>query len=162
VPVLQGASGMPGSVAARVNAYWFLALVLSLSAALVAILCKQWIREFERTMGFTPQEYVGVRQVKFEGFRGHYVGEIIRTLPLLLQLSLVVFAFGVVELLISLNTAVAVVVSIPAFLVLLFYLVTTILPAVQVVQCITRSPEELSRLAQYPYKSPQAWLAIRA
>ncbi|EJD54850.1 hypothetical protein AURDEDRAFT_28079, partial [Auricularia subglabra TFB-10046 SS5] len=33
---------------ARINAYWFLSLTLSLSAALLGILCKQWVREYER------------------------------------------------------------------------------------------------------------------
>ncbi|EJD44290.1 hypothetical protein AURDEDRAFT_27191, partial [Auricularia subglabra TFB-10046 SS5] len=90
---------MPRSASIRINTYWFLSLSLSLSAALVAILCKQWIREFERYAGLSPKDYVGFRQMKFEGLQKWSVGGIISALPLLLQLSLGLFALGVVELL---------------------------------------------------------------
>ncbi|EJD44336.1 hypothetical protein AURDEDRAFT_19669, partial [Auricularia subglabra TFB-10046 SS5] len=55
-------SGIARSVSTRINAYWFISLVLSLSAALVAILGKQWVREFERRASNLPlREVVGVR-----------------------------------------------------------------------------------------------------
>uniref|UniRef100_A0A0W0G9E2 DUF6535 domain-containing protein n=1 Tax=Moniliophthora roreri TaxID=221103 RepID=A0A0W0G9E2_MONRR len=44
---------VPSASAVRINAYWFLSLTLSLTAVLVGILCKQWIREHRRD----PSQY---------------------------------------------------------------------------------------------------------
>ncbi|EJD39421.1 hypothetical protein AURDEDRAFT_18802, partial [Auricularia subglabra TFB-10046 SS5] len=47
-PAQLSSSGIPRNVSVRVNAYWFTALSLSLATALVAILGKQWLREYGR------------------------------------------------------------------------------------------------------------------
>ncbi|EJD44311.1 hypothetical protein AURDEDRAFT_36708, partial [Auricularia subglabra TFB-10046 SS5] len=148
---------MPNSVSTRINVYWFLALSLSLSAALIAILCKQWIREFERNVGLTPRAYVDRRQMKFEGIRHWQLGVIIAALPLLLQLSLAMFALGVHELLWRLNPVVAIVVCIPTTAVLVFYAATTLLPSIQYFRSKgTHYPSLWQKVPQCPYKSPQA------
>ncbi|EJD44291.1 hypothetical protein AURDEDRAFT_23659, partial [Auricularia subglabra TFB-10046 SS5] len=150
-------SGLPGPVSLRINVYWFLALSLSLGAALVAILCKQWIREFERNTGLPPREYVGIRHTKLEGLENWRVGGIISLLPLLLQLALAIFALGVLELLWQLHSVVAAVVCAPTILAFLFYVATTILPAVQYQYFVPSG--RLSRwqkMSDCPYKSPQA------
>ncbi|EJD38972.1 hypothetical protein AURDEDRAFT_187574 [Auricularia subglabra TFB-10046 SS5] len=159
---VRSPSGLPGPASARINAFWFLSLTLSLSAALVAILCKQWIREFERYSGLSSQDYVSVRQLKHEGFQRYGVGSIILALPLLLQLSLAVFSLGVLELLWRLHTGVAIAVGVPAFLALAFYMATTLMPAIQVVHCMGTASKFVSQVTQCPYKSPQAFLIIRA
>ncbi|EJD44338.1 hypothetical protein AURDEDRAFT_166718 [Auricularia subglabra TFB-10046 SS5] len=141
----------------RINAYWFISLVLSLSAALIAILGKQWVREFERSATNLPlKEVVGVRQLKFEGLEYWRVGDIISALPLLLQLSLALFALGILELLWYLHVSGAIAVCVPTAIVLLFYLATTFLPLLQHVQRF----REGHGIPQCAYKSPQALLAI--
>lgn len=51
----QPGPALPESVVVRINVYWFLSLVLSLSAALIGIVCKQWLREYERDIGQSAQ-----------------------------------------------------------------------------------------------------------
>ncbi|EJD44309.1 hypothetical protein AURDEDRAFT_166691 [Auricularia subglabra TFB-10046 SS5] len=158
--IAQSSSGIPGGVSARINAYWFLSLSLSLVTALVAILGKQWVREFERHAAMSPREFVGVRQMKFEGLQYWKVGDIISMLPLLLQLSLAVFALGIIKLLWRLHTGVAITVCVPASIALLFYLSTTLLPVFQFHRLKGDVPA-LHNVFQCSYKSPQAWLAMR-
>ncbi|EJD44293.1 hypothetical protein AURDEDRAFT_20255, partial [Auricularia subglabra TFB-10046 SS5] len=162
---IESPSGLARPVAVRINAYWFLALALSLSTALVGILCKQWVREFERSPGLSPRDFVSSRQTKFEGFEQWKVGGIIALLPLLLQLALAIFALGVLELLWKLSLTVAGAVCIPTIASMAFYTITTVLPALQ--------PRSFDRIwhrhlrlswwqarSQCPYKSPQALLAF--
>ncbi|EJD34946.1 hypothetical protein AURDEDRAFT_26386, partial [Auricularia subglabra TFB-10046 SS5] len=153
----QSMPTLTGAVAARINAYWFLSLTLSLSSALVGILCKQWVREFRHQPRTTGPELVGVRQTKYEGFQAWWVREITSFLPLMLQLALGVFVLGVLELLWRLHRAVAVVVTIGASLTLMFYLATTIIPAVQhVLVFSSRALPPGAWQHQCPYKSPQS------
>ncbi|EJD48843.1 hypothetical protein AURDEDRAFT_122762 [Auricularia subglabra TFB-10046 SS5] len=74
-------------------------------------------------------------------------------------MALALFFLGVLELLWRLNPAVAVPVTAVAILIAIFYLATSILPAVHLVYwCLTHHLVS----AQCPYKSPQAWLLVRA
>ncbi|EJD44308.1 hypothetical protein AURDEDRAFT_65432 [Auricularia subglabra TFB-10046 SS5] len=123
--------GLSASVSARINIYWFMALSLSLSAALIGILCKQWIREFERYVGASARDIVALRQMKFDGLLNWKVGDIIGILPLLLQFSLALFALGVLELLWRLHTVVAAAVCVPTIAAVVVYLATTLLTVIQ-------------------------------
>ncbi|EJD44298.1 hypothetical protein AURDEDRAFT_104033, partial [Auricularia subglabra TFB-10046 SS5] len=155
---VQSSSGMPLSVSTRINAYWFVSLSLSLVAALVGILGKQWVREFERRATVSPKMALGVRQIKLEGLEYWRVGDIISALPLLLQLSLGLFALGILELLWHLRRAVFIAVSIPTLAALFFYLATTYLPMFQ----YSRGFHHPSKRPQCPFKSPQAFLALQS
>ncbi|EJD44221.1 hypothetical protein AURDEDRAFT_31521, partial [Auricularia subglabra TFB-10046 SS5] len=156
VSIDTASASLSSSAAARINGYWFLSLILSLSAALVGILCKQWVREFGRDVARTPKEHIGVRQMKYEGFEAWRVGTLVSAVPLILQISLALFIVGVLELVWRLSTPVAVLVSIAAGAAGIFYLGTTFLPAVEYV----RAAVSTERRAQCPYKSPQAWIAL--
>lgn len=151
-------TGLPGAVSVRINAYWFLSLTLSLSAALVAILCKQWVREFERHSNQSHRQYIGIRQMKLEGFEGWGVASIVMAIPLLLQSALGLFALGLIELLWNLHSSVALVVLVPTAAALLFYALTSLLPGLQVMYIRIRPS---STLPQCPFKSPQSTLALR-
>lgn len=154
-------SGIHPTVRTRINAYWFLALSLSLSAALIAILCKQWIREFERHADLAPKEFVSVRQMKYDGLERWRVPDVIALLPILLQLSLGLFALGVLELLWQLHAAIAIAVSVPTSITIVFYGATTFLPLVQR-SIYTHNPRSAlwTQMSQCPYKSPQALMAF--
>lgn len=152
-------SALSNAVAVRINTYWFLSLILALSAALVGILAKQWIREYDRDVGRTHPESLGVRQMKFDGLEAWKVNEIVSSVPLLLQFALGLFFLGIVELLWQLHPAVAVPVTTVVILALVFYVVTTILPTVHLANWY-RTPG--SRASQCPYKSPHAWIVLRA
>ena len=125
---------------------------------LVGILCLQWLREFQRDAPLPHIEAVALRQMRYEGLRKWYVPEILSILPLLLQLSLVLFFIGLLDLLWSLNTLVAACVSAAVGMVMLFLIATTALPALQ--PALTR--DRHLRVPQCPYKSPQSWHFYRA
>ncbi|KAJ2933029.1 hypothetical protein H1R20_g4068, partial [Candolleomyces eurysporus] len=138
----------------RINAVWFLSLTLSLTTVLIGILCLQWLREYQRDGTLPHKEAVALRQMRFEGLIYWRVPEILSLLPLILQVSLVLFFVGLLDLLWSRNRFVAACVTIAVGIVLLFIIVTTALPTLQ--QILT-SNEHL-RVVQCPYKSPQSWL----
>ncbi|EJD42105.1 hypothetical protein AURDEDRAFT_68014 [Auricularia subglabra TFB-10046 SS5] len=154
-------SGLPGPVSVRINSYWFLSLTLSLSCALIAILAKQWLREYERDYGLSHSQSLAVRQMKFEGLRKWHVNAIVSFLPLVLQLALALFMIGVIELLWKLNSALAIMVTCLATTVFGLYVATTIMPAVYFVYWHFKPDAEQSTAVQCPYKSPQSWLALR-
>jgi len=96
--------------------------------------------------------------MRYEGLIKWHVPGILSILPLLLQLSLVLFFVGLLDLLWSLNALVAACVSAAVGIVMLFLIVTTALPALQ--YALTK--DEHLRVPQCPYKSPQSWLFYRA
>lgn len=135
----------PAPYAVRLNILWFSSLVCSLVDALIGILAKQWLREYMSECSSSPREAVHLRQHRYNGLIGWYIPEIIAFLPLLLEIALVLFLIGLIELLWSLHPFVAGVVSVLVAVSLLFYVCTSILPILSV-NC--------------PYKSPQSWLLL--
>ncbi|EDQ98723.1 uncharacterized protein LACBIDRAFT_296820 [Laccaria bicolor S238N-H82] len=143
----------------RINVVWFLSLTVSLTTVLVGILCLQWLREFQRDAALPHKDAVALPQMRYEGLIQWHVPDILSILPLLLlQLSLVFFFIGILDLLWSLNTHVAACVSAAVGLVILFLIATTALPTLQ--HALTK--DKHPRVAQCPYKSPQSWLFYSA
>ncbi|KAL1710360.1 hypothetical protein EV121DRAFT_266634 [Schizophyllum commune] len=136
VKTISRATPLPSDVMTRINGFWFSSLTLSLTSALVGIVSKQWLREFLRDTGHSHQTNLAVRQVKYDG---------------LTECALFLFLAGVIDLLWHLQKGVAILISILCSSTMLFFLVTTILPGVQ-----------LHRIYQVPFKSPQAWLFMRS
>lgn len=96
----------PSSSAVRIAALWSWSLVTSLITASFSILVKQWIHEFLARDTQDPQEQVKIRIFRDEGMRKWRVFEIAAFLPLLLQLSLLLFFTGLSEFLRELNPVV--------------------------------------------------------
>jgi hypothetical protein len=138
----------------RINAVWFLSLTLALSTVLIGILCLQWLREYQRDAALSHKDAVALRQMRFEGLLYWRVPDILSVLPILLQSSLVLFFFGLLELLWTRNTIVAAFITAAVGVVMLFLAATTALPLLQYV--FTSDPH--LRVHQCPYKSPQSWL----
>lgn len=155
----QGPS-ISGAVAVRINAYWFLSLIMALSSALVGILCKQWLRRYERDLARTRDapEALSVRQMKFEGLVHWKVGAIVSSVPILLLCALVLFLVGIVELLFELHRSIAIPAAVAVGLVLSLLLITTVLP---LCQYAARGFSSRPSHHQCPYKSPQSWLLFR-
>ncbi|OSD08781.1 hypothetical protein PYCCODRAFT_1401530 [Trametes coccinea BRFM310] len=131
------------ALAVRLNTLWFSALVCSLLSASLGLLVKQWLREYLAGSSNVSRESIRIRQYRYEGLRRWRVPEIILFLPMLLQLSLVLFFIGLVDLLWSLHPVVATVVSVIAATGGVLGLTTSILPPL---------------CPDCPYKSPQSWL----
>lgn len=132
--------------------FWFLSLTLSLATVSIAILCLQWLRECRRPHPLGPRDSIKLRQIRYKGLAAWAVFDIVSALPVLLQISFILFAIGLVDLLWNLNRIIAITVSIVVASSFIFLLATTVLPTMQI-----SLPSIFSGYPQCPYKSPQAW-----
>ncbi|KAJ7484226.1 hypothetical protein FB451DRAFT_1028565, partial [Mycena latifolia] len=134
-PVIGAASSMSPAASTSsicINALWFSSLVLSLNTVLGAILAKQWLSEYELVTCFTgksPQEQVPLRQLKFDSFGRWGVPTIIEYLPVQLICALFLFFTGLLYLVWTLNTTVAIITSVWVGISALIFLATTLLPS---------------------------------
>ncbi|THH00001.1 hypothetical protein EW026_g2452 [Hermanssonia centrifuga] len=136
------------STSARwMNCLWFLSLILSLSSALFGILAKQWIREYLqwRKDAAPPRENVLLRQLRIEAWEDWEVSAGISTIPALLELAVVLFLVGLVVLVWTLDTVVAIVITTAVSVVIMVLCTVTVLPAVY---------------RRCPYKSPTGWACV--
>uniref|UniRef100_A0A8H7Y1Z1 DUF6535 domain-containing protein n=1 Tax=Psilocybe cubensis TaxID=181762 RepID=A0A8H7Y1Z1_PSICU len=124
----------------RINILWFSSLI-----------------EFGRDAARSHKDAIAIRQMRYEGLYKWKVPMILSLLPLLLQLSLVLFFAGVLELLWARNRAVAICITVVVGLVFLVLVLTTVLPALQ--SRFTMDP--FLKVGQCPYKSPQSWAFYR-
>ncbi|KAI0791939.1 hypothetical protein C8Q75DRAFT_753678 [Abortiporus biennis] len=136
-PVTQIVRANSSSV--RVNSLWFSSLVCSLGSAAVGILVKQWLRAAETPVYGPPRHIARIYQFRHDNLISWKVPEILALLPTLLQLALVLFFVGLVDLLWSLNTVVA---GIASSLVIIFITTLLVTPAIPVFR------------ADCPYVSP--------
>lgn len=150
----------PNSSAVRVNIFWFLSLILSLTTVLVGIISLQWLREHQSYPGRSARDTLAIHRMRAEGLDKWHVWKIFTTLPLLLQTALVLFLAGVMDFLHALgNKTIVVTIGITIGIVLLFLLATTFLPAFQdfvlyIRFLLFRPPQ--TPPSQCPYKSPQS------
>ncbi|KAK7062895.1 hypothetical protein VNI00_000392 [Paramarasmius palmivorus] len=122
------------SLSVRVNTFWFLSLILSLTSGLFALLGKQWLREHRRDVPTSsPGEALGLRQMRDRSLEIWGVPSFLAALPILLELALLLFFAGVIDLLWSLHRVPFIVVSIAVGVSAGLYLITTILPALTVI-----------------------------
>ncbi|TRM66751.1 hypothetical protein BD626DRAFT_163679 [Schizophyllum amplum] len=151
---------LPDNIVTLINGLWFSSLTLSLSSALIGIVSKQWLREYLRDAGRSHKTNLAVRQVKYQGLSRWYVGAIVTMIPLLLQGALFLFLVGIIYLLWQIQPVVASVISVFGMCIVLFFVVTTILPTAQFIFC-RLGLLHLHTTSQFPYKSAQAWLFLQ-
>ncbi|KAF9266354.1 hypothetical protein L218DRAFT_63506 [Marasmius fiardii PR-910] len=146
--------------AVRINSVWFLSLILSLATVMLGILCKQWIREHRRdTPSASPKEALELRQIRYESLERWGVLTLLSSLPLILQLALILFFIGLLDLLWSLDFIVASLASFAIATSVFILFITTILPCYYLI--ISPSIVFSDTVYICPYKSPQAWLNYR-
>ncbi|KAF5325012.1 hypothetical protein D9619_009810 [Psilocybe cf. subviscida] len=148
----------------NINIFWFISLILSLTAALVGIITLQWLREHQRYDNtLKSQQQMAIFNARVHSLEEWYVPQIFAGLPLLLQGALVLFFAGMVEFLFSLRLEVAIPVTLSICVPLIFLIVTTLLPTLQVY--ILQYPFRLSINDKVPspcpYKSPQSLIFRR-
>ncbi|RPD74975.1 hypothetical protein L226DRAFT_508609 [Lentinus tigrinus ALCF2SS1-7] len=150
----ENASSIPADLAGRLptspvvqcirfNILWFSSLVCALFAALLGMMVKQWLREYMAAILFSSRHSVRLRQHRYEGLIAWHVPKILAFLPILLEVSLILFFAGLVDFLWLLQSTVATVVTCLVAMALLFYTMTTVVPVFS---------------SHCPFKSPQAWL----
>ncbi|KAF8599526.1 hypothetical protein BDV93DRAFT_419765, partial [Ceratobasidium sp. AG-I] len=79
-----------------INGLWFVSLALSLAAALVAMLSKEWLTAYTSSRPRPPHTHALLRQARLNGLNDWWALHIIALLPTLLHLSLLLFAIGLV------------------------------------------------------------------
>jgi hypothetical protein len=125
----------------RVNVYWFMSLVFSLSAALLATLFQQWVQDymqlFERFGN--PLKRARLRQYLYEGAEGWNLSLMAESVPGLIHVSLFLFFLGIIDSLFSLNTTIAITTIFPITICGLFYVLSTFAPIMK---------------PQYPFRTP--------
>ena len=122
----------PSSSNVRVNAFWFMALAFSLSAALLAILVQQWVRDhmhvFQRYSD--PLKSARIRQYLHEGSDGWYMPVVAESVPGLLHISLFLFFVGLGDFVMNINTTVGLSTTIPISISGLMYIFTIFAPVI--------------------------------
>ncbi|KZV91432.1 hypothetical protein EXIGLDRAFT_792224 [Exidia glandulosa HHB12029] len=121
----------PTSLARVVNGFWYTSLFLSLAAALLCILVKQWLDEYTaRTRGSAkhPRQWAQRRSFYFQGLNDWHVAAIISFLPLFLHLALFLFLAGLTAFLWDLDSAIRWVMLALMSVLLAVYLVSLFLP----------------------------------
>ncbi|KAJ1300323.1 hypothetical protein OPQ81_005144 [Rhizoctonia solani] len=86
----------PSATARLINVLWFDALMISLGAAVVAILAKEWLVAFTMYRTRHPHEYALQRQARFAALYTWNMLPIIDLLPTFLNLALFVFSLGLI------------------------------------------------------------------
>lgn len=123
-PIVLPSFSAPHS-ARWINGLWFVSLALSLSAALVALLAKEWIAAFTSSPPRPAYEYALLRQARLEGLTEWGALPIMDLLPSMLHLSLLLFSTGLIVYLCILgDLVIAVFIALVTGATLLFYLVT--------------------------------------
>jgi hypothetical protein len=147
----------PSSQVFLANICWFLSLTVALGTVLFGTVCLQWIREFERDPRLGQfKEAFEFRQMRYEGLMGWGIPFILSCLPLLLQLSLLLFFLGLSFFLQSFDPFIAATISVLMALIVAFLCVTVMLPAMQCITSSSKNPGHRSSLC--PFKSPHARL----
>ncbi|KAG8742683.1 hypothetical protein FRC10_001039 [Ceratobasidium sp. 414] len=120
----------PATSALWINGLWFVALALSLAAALIVMLSKEWLTAYTASRPRPAHPHALLRQARLDGLDNWWALHIIALLPTLLHLALLLFALGLVVYLWTLEIIVAAVTGAVVALTLLFYLGSTTLGAV--------------------------------
>jgi hypothetical protein len=122
----------PSSSDIRINVFWFLGLISSLTAAFLAIVIQKWVRNntdvFERDSD--PLKSARLRQYLREGFEQLHLPAVDEAVPGLLHLSLILFFTGLGESLLDINTVVGFITIVPIGSSALLYFFTTLAPIV--------------------------------
>ncbi|KAI4518004.1 hypothetical protein K525DRAFT_250859 [Schizophyllum commune Loenen D] len=135
------------------NAFWFISLALSLSAALMSVLIKQWLQAYSSNVSGTPRNQALVRQFRLVGIERWNVPLIVGLLPMLLHISLLLFFVGLSLYVFTFDTVIASIIAGLAISVYSLYFAANILPMLDP-QCPYKTP-----VSQYGYAALQALVA---
>jgi len=104
----------------------YASLLISLFAAFIAMLGKQWLNRYLRHVGGSMTERCGDRQRKLDGLEKWSFRLLIEGLPIMLQITLLLLGCGLSRHMWSVNTSVAGVVIAFTALTFVFYLVVVV------------------------------------
>ena len=96
----------PGEIITA-SALMYASLLISLLAAFIAMLGKQWLNRYLRNTGGSTIERCGDRQRKLEGLEKWPFHTFVESLPVMLQIALLLLACGLCRHMASINSSVA-------------------------------------------------------
>lgn len=148
----------PATSAIRINIFWFISLVLSLTTVLIGIVSLQWLREYQQYPQSLPsKQRFALFNMRVEGLEAWYVPQIFAALPVLLQFALVLFFVGLIDFLLASGSRVAIPVIITIGVPFIFIAWTTVTPSFQAFMMCLPLGKHANRVPQQcPYKSPQS------
>ncbi|QRV93011.1 regulator of telomere elongation helicase 1 [Ceratobasidium sp. AG-Ba] len=129
-PPIERQSFSPTLSARCINGLWFTSLALSLSAALIAMLAKEWLAAFTATRPRPSHAHSMVHQARLQGLIKWRAQNIIDLLPTMLHLSLLLFSLGLAVYLWTLDSGIAIAEVVITAATLFFYGTTAILAAI--------------------------------
>jgi hypothetical protein len=144
------------TTAVRINVFWFISLILSLTTVLVGTIALQWLREHQSYGGYSSKEKLAMLHMRSEALEAWYLPKVFVVLPLLLQAALVLFLAGLIDFSLPLGTKLTIPVSIVVGLTLLFLAMTTFLPSLQGLSFFCGLYPRKSLPTPCPFKSPQS------
>ncbi|KAF8489892.1 hypothetical protein F5888DRAFT_1951460, partial [Russula emetica] len=114
------------------NLFWFMSLVFSLLAALLAILVQQWVRDYMHVFQRyrNPLKSSRLRQYLYEGCEGWYMPMVAEAIPGFLHISLFLFFAGLGDSPLNINTKVALSTIVPIGVSGLLYIFTIFAPII--------------------------------
>ena len=140
-----------------VNALFYASLGVMILAAFIAMLIKSWVREFDRGLRAMsiPEQRAKTREFRYLGMQRWKLPEMVAILPLLLQVSLLLFAIGLVLFLFNISKPSCGVTAMIFGVGIFFYAMTTSISVF-----ITSSPfhSPLSRTLSRVYQRIHAYL----
>jgi hypothetical protein len=109
-----------------------MALIFSLSAAVLAILVQQWVHDYMYTFlrYSSPLKTSRVRQYLYEGVEGWYMPAVADSVPGLFHVSVFLFFVGLVDSILNINTTVGLVTTVPIGIFGLLYIFITFAPVI--------------------------------
>ena len=117
----------------RVNVFWFLSLVFSISAALLATLVQQWVRSYMHVFRrySNPLKSTRLRQYLYEGAEGWYMPVVAESVPGIAHVSLFLFLVGLGDSLFAVHTTVGITTIVPITICGLLYVLSTFSPVIK-------------------------------
>jgi len=112
----------------RANILWVISLVCSLSAALLATLVQQWVKAYMRIFqqSSNPLKTARIRLFLFEG--AERLPVVAEAVPALIHVSLILFFWGLGDIILQIDTAVFVAAVVPIAVCVCLYLYCMIAP----------------------------------
>ena len=114
----------------RINIFWFMSLIFSLTAVLAATLVQQWVRDYMHVFQRYnhPLKRARIRQFLYEGAETWYMPVVVEAVPALIHISLFLFFLGLADFLFNLNTSTATATTVTIVLCAILYLWSIIAP----------------------------------
>ena len=109
-----------------------MALIFSLTVALLATLVQQWVRDYMHVFQrySDPLKSARIRQYLHEGSEGWYMPIVAEAVPGLLHVSVFLFFVGLIDFVLNINTTVGLSTAVPIGICGLLYIFTTFAPVI--------------------------------